>query len=153
VSNRQTLRQERRFKCERTPDQERDEVGPPLIDNLVCTAHKLAASKNAITRQVGSKISARGNSARLKTTRLGDLEQGAWLGVESAKRFEVRRHGLWKDHEVGLDETHGDAGGGAIERTLSAKFSDFGRSQVCKVRVHGNGFAREALRSTFRGTP
>ena len=107
MRHRQTRADQGRLEREAAPEQKSHKFVLPAVLDVLRLLHQLAVLVDAVPRDVGAQVRARGRDHGLRVPSFGDLEDWARFGVSYAELQEVERVLARKDDEVGLHETGG----------------------------------------------
>src|SRR5262249_10153136 len=91
---------------EGTADQEAHHVITPVTYQVGGLIRQFAILVNTIARQVGAKVSARGDQSGLRITRLSHVEQRTRLRIPLTKQKKIESHLFGHNNQVGLYESH-----------------------------------------------
>ena len=122
VAQRHARRKQRVFERETAPDQERHEVLPPQLLDIMALFGELSPAVDTVAGQVGPKVGPGGCEPRLRVAGIGGLDQGARLRVAPAEAQEVEGVCLGQNNQVRLHVLLTDTGGGAIPPPRTARF-------------------------------
>ncbi len=94
--------QQGKLEGEGAPEQEGDEVRPPVRGDVRGLFHEDAFSEDAVQRQVGAEVRPRRCVLGLRIPGIADVEDGAGLGVALSEEEKVVSEIAGENHEVGL---------------------------------------------------
>ena len=78
-------------------EQKGDEIIAPKVTDFPPLLDELAPTVDAVTRQVGAEVSARGRTGGLRVAWRRDLDEWTGLGVAGAEGSKLDSRLLWED--------------------------------------------------------